>query len=209
MKKKEDKIINLLVELYTTRVHLLIKEKPTNVIVFGDTDTTLAGTISLKKLNIHLTHIEAGLRSNDFSMPEEINRILTDRVSDLLIVPNKNSEKNLITEGVLSKKIKNFGDINFDILKIYKKKIKSDETNNLLEKYNITKKNFVYLTIHRKANISDMTLFNNILINLNKLNKKIIWPMHPNSKHLIKGIEKKIIKNFIIIKPLSFKKNLI
>ena len=152
------------------------KEKPDFILVYGDTNSTLAGAISASKKNIPLIHIESGLRSNNLSMPEEVNRIITDRMSQLLFCPSNISKKNLLKENFhknKDKKVLNFGDVMFDIHQKYKsifqKKLKLDD--------------YYLVTIHREENCKTLKL-KNIMNNLIKLSKKrkIIFPVHPRIK---------------------------
>ena len=173
------------------------KEKPDFILVYGDTNSTLAGAISASKKNIPLIHIESGLRSNNLSMPEEVNRIITDRMSQLLFCPSNISKKNLLKENFhknKDKKVLNFGDVMFDIHQKYKsifqKKLKLDD--------------YYLVTIHREENCKTLKL-KNIMNNLIKLSKKrkIIFPVHPRIKEKVKMLHKS--KNIILTKPLSYK----
>ena len=98
---------------------LILKHKPNLILVYGDTNSTLAGALAAAKLNIPLAHVEAGLRSYNKKMPEEINRILTDQLSDILFAPSSSAKNNLINEGIKKNKIKISGDVMLDVVKIY------------------------------------------------------------------------------------------
>lgn len=189
---------------------ILIKEKPSVVLVQGDTNSVLAGAISASKLHITLGHIEAGLRSYDKNMPEEINRIISDHISDLLFVPTLVAKNNLIKEGIDYNKIILTGntivDSVFQNIKIAEKK------SNILNNLKLSKNNFFLLTIHRAENTDNkhrlLNIFKGIEKVLKKYNKFLIWPIHPRTKL---KIEKYKISNFIykynnfkIIEPLGF-----
>jgi len=163
---------------------ILIKEKPEFVVVYGDTNSTLAGAIAASKLNIKIAHIEAGLRSFNNQMPEEINRIVVDRISSILFCPNKRALNNLKKEGYqnTTSKLLNVGDIMFEGINFYKNK---------LEEYNFEKINFPFIlaTIHREENIINTTSFKNIFKSLSHIseNNKVIFPLHPRTKNKIKN----------------------
>lgn len=185
---------------------ILKKIKPDCVIVYGDTDTTLAGAIATSKLNIMLAHIESGLRSYNYEMPEEINRRVTDHCADLLFATSQLSVQNLINEGISRKKIINSGDVMYDIFKLSnKKKLISKK---YISKYNLIEKNYIYLTIHRKSNIDSIHNLSKIMETLSKLKNKIIFPIHPNTKKILYKNKIKIPKNIIKIDPVGYFENL-
>jgi len=181
---------------------VLLKEKPDFVFVFGDTNSTLAGALASVKLHIPSGHIEAGLRSFDKYMPEEINRILTDHSSDILFVPTKTAVKNLnkenITDGVYLT-----GDVMFDAL-LYN--IKIAEKSKILEKMNVKSGQYLLVTIHRQSNTDNVNNLSNILEALSKVEEKIIFPIHPRTMRFIKNykLQEKIKDNIEIIKPLGY-----
>ncbi|HAF06949.1 MAG: UDP-N-acetylglucosamine 2-epimerase (non-hydrolyzing) [bacterium] len=176
--------------------NVLFKEKPNGVVVYGDTNTTLAGAITTAKLNIPLVHIESGLRSKNIFMPEEINRIVTDRISDYLFAPSKLALTNLKKEGL--KGIFS-GDVMFDLFLMCEKNIESRIGKDLKEK--IEGKEFALLTIHRESNTEKETL-KRILKNLSKLNYRIIFPVHPRTKNVLEG--QKNYKNIEFIQPIGY-----
>lgn len=175
---------------------ILRKEKPNVILLYGDTNSTLAGAITAAKENLPIAHVESGLRSFNLLMPEEINRILTDRVSNILFCPTKCSQKNLILEGYKNMKSKNiffYGDVMYDLHKKFEKKFEKKIINH---KYNL-------VTIHREEN-SNKKILDNIINNLEQLSKhrKIIWPAHPRiSKYIKKKIKS---KNIEILPPQGY-----
>jgi len=188
---------------------VILKEKPNLVIVVGDVNSTLAGALTAAKLNIPVAHIEAGLRSYDKTMPEEINRTLTDHVSDFLFCPTKTAVENLKKEGI-RKGIYNVGDITYDaFLKNIKIAGKTPRKHNglfsdseeILEKLKL--KNYLLLTLHRPSNTDNLKNLKKILEAINKNREKIIFPVHPRTEKQLKKIEIRNLK-LKIIPPVSF-----
>ena len=177
---------------------ILLREKPDYTLVYGDTNSTLAGALASKKLHVPLIHIEAGLRSYNKKMPEEINRVLTDHCSDILFTPSKLAGQNLKNEGIQQNLIINVGDIMYDVfLSVYE---------------NLKKTNKIYdilVTIHRAENTNSKAKMLNIIKNLNKLSKEynILFPIHPRTKKVMDQykILKLLSKKIKVIKPLSYK----
>ncbi|MCX7704817.1 MAG: UDP-N-acetylglucosamine 2-epimerase (non-hydrolyzing) [bacterium] len=182
--------------------HVLEKEKPDIVMVYGDTNTTLAGAISAVHSGIPVVHIEAGLRSFKMDMPEEINRIITDRISTLLFCPTKDAVRNLKKEG----KIKNVyfvGDVMYDVF------LKSQNylwNRHILDDLGLTPKNYLLLTIHRRENLLKINNVINILENLNRLKEKTIFPIHPGTKKTLEqnGCDIAKFTNIVMIKPIGY-----
>jgi UDP-N-acetylglucosamine 2-epimerase (non-hydrolysing) len=185
---------------------ILQKQKPDLVIVPGDTNSTVAGALTAAKLNIPIAHIEAGARSYDMSMPEEINRRLTDHCSTLLFTPTENCTENLLKEGIEKSKIFQCGDTMYDVLiQQLPKTVKS----NILKQLNIEPENYALLTMHRPENVDNPENLKNIITALIKLKTiKIIFPVHPRTqKKLQKTGLNKILqqqKHIILIKPVSY-----
>ncbi len=181
---------------------ILLKEKPEQVVVYGDTNSTLAGAIAAKKLHLNLCHVEAGLRSFNMNMPEEINRILTDRISDILFCPSTTAVNNLKKEGFekIDCKILNSGDVMFDSIIFYSKI--SQQKSNVIEKLKLN--NFILCTVHRAENTDDINRLSSILAALNKLNQtiKVVLPLHPRTKKIIK--QNSIKTEFLIIDPVGY-----
>ena len=177
---------------------VFIKEKPDYVLVYGDTNSTIAGALAAKKLHIKVAHIEAGLRSFNIKMPEEINRILTDRISDILFCPTDEAVNNLNNEGFKNidcQIIKN-GDVMQDAA-IYYKEFARKPNFELPD-------NFILLTLHRAENTDDLNKLKNIIFTLNDIHKKvpIVWLIHPRTKHVIKS--ESICVNFHVFDPVGY-----
>ncbi len=166
---------------------ILIKENPDAVLVYGDTNSTLSAALAAKKLHIKLIHIEAGLRSFNMSMPEEVNRILTDRISDLLCCPTQGAMENLISEGFdnFSSKVVLTGDIMKESVDYFSKNTKA-----------IYDFDYCLLTVHRQENTEDSTRLTSIFEAMDKIAESIavICPLHPRTRKKIQelGIESKV-----------------
>jgi UDP-GlcNAc3NAcA epimerase len=180
------------------------KEQPDVVLVYGDTNSTIAGALAAKKLHIKVAHVEAGLRSFNMQMPEEINRILTDRISDWLFCPTDTAMKNLENEGYkyISCKIVKTGDVMEDAAMFYAKK--AAEKSTIINKLNLSGKAFILGTIHRAENTDDVNNLSGIIHALNKLNEStsVVVPLHPRTKKLIE--QHQLQTSFTIVDPLGY-----
>jgi UDP-GlcNAc3NAcA epimerase len=182
---------------------VLIKELPDIVLIYGDTNSTLAGVLAAKKMNIKVAHVEAGLRSFNMTMPEEINRILADRISDYLFCPTQNSVDNLKQEGITSG-VMNVGDVMYDATLFYKDKARKQIN---IAKWRIEEKKYALCTVHRAENTDDVEKLNSIFYALRQIAKKIpvVLPLHPRTKNLINNLGKeKWLNNILIIDPVSY-----
>jgi len=183
---------------------VLTIERPDVVLVEGDTNTVLAGALAAAKMNIQVGHVEAGLRSNDQTMPEEINRVLTDHCSDLLFAPTVTSENNLLNEGISKEKIFVTGNTIVDVL--YRNKDVIDDTT-IISNMGFRPKEYFLVTVHRQENVDNKCRFLSILNGLRELysNYKlpILYPIHPRSKKMLKAIMGD--NNFLnIIEPVDY-----
>lgn len=183
---------------------ICIKEKPDYLLVYGDTNSTIAGALAGKKQHIKIAHIEAGLRSFNMQMPEEINRILTDRISDILFCPTEQAVKNLNQEGFAKfkyAKIIKTGDVMLDAAMLYKNSAKKP-----IELENFNDK-FILLTLHREENITNKENLKSIFSALEEISKEIdiVLPLHPNTKNRIKEYNINLENTKIrIITPASY-----
>lgn len=188
-------------------VNKRIKKIPSSlIIIYGDTDSALAGLLVGMKNKIKIMHIESGLRSNNLKMPEEQNRIMIDHIAEFLITPTKLASKNLLKEDIPKKKIYEFGDVMYDNLIYIKSFIKVSQINFFLKKNFLKKSEYIYFSLHRESN-SNFNFIDNIIKQLSKLKFKVLWPMHPKFKTIIKSLS--IPDNFKIVEPLNFDNNLI
>ncbi|MEN8880410.1 MAG: UDP-N-acetylglucosamine 2-epimerase (non-hydrolyzing) [Polaribacter sp.] len=176
-------------------------EEPDGMIVYGDTNSTLAGALVASKLHVPIFHIEAGLRSFNREMPEEINRVLTDHISELLFVPSEVAKNNLLKEG-LSNGVHVVGDIMKDLI--------LHCTQNKLVKAPKLDKDYFYATLHRPYNTDEKQRLHYVLKNLNKLQCKVIFSIHPRTRNAMKkfGIEEIKYHNIVFIDPQSYFDNL-
>jgi UDP-N-acetylglucosamine 2-epimerase len=159
---------------------ILLKEKPNAVIVYGDTNSTLAGALCACKLQIPLAHVEAGLRSWNRNMPEEINRIVADHVADILFCPTATAVKNLAAEGV-HRGVYNVGDVMLDAALIFGKLLSDAH----LARWNLLAKEYFLITIHRAENTDNVERLQSILELLLELRAPAIFPMHPRVKNFL------------------------
>ena len=193
--ERESMIVRMVEEL----TPILVRENPDAVLVYGDTNSTLAGSLSANKLKIPIFHIEAGLRSFNKSMPEELNRIGTDQLSSLLFCPTKNSVNNLsqekINEGVIFS-----GDVMFDIFLKFSQNLKNISNNRL----NQIESDYILATIHRQENTDNKEKLRSIFSNLDKINNqlKIVMPLHPRTENKIKEFD--INTNIDFLPPIGY-----
>lgn len=174
---------------------LLRADKPDWVIVYGDTNSTLAGALAAVKLHLPIAHVEAGLRSYNMDMPEEVNRRVTDHLSKLLFCPTEQSLKNLENEGIADG-VHLVGDVMYDAVKHYGR-----QDTDILQRLDITQREYDYLTVHRPVNTDDETNLRNIL---SALSDKVIFPAHPRTIKSMKQFDLKPTSNIEIIKPVHY-----
>jgi len=181
---------------------ILISERPEGVLVYGDTNSTLAGALAAVKLHIPVIHVEAGLRSFNMQMPEEINRILTDRIASLLLCPTETARQNLKREGFDHFQctiIKN-GDVMQDAAMYYAEA--AERHSQILRRFML--KDFVLATIHRQENTDDPGILKTLIAGLNKINKEVqvVLPVHPRTRNLLKMWD--IKPDFLVIDPVGY-----
>lgn len=177
-----------------------LKEAPDLILIVGDVNTTLASALVAVKLGIKIAHVEAGLRSFDRSMPEEINRVLVDQISDYLFITEESAYYNLIKEGIDKKKIYFVGNVMIDSL------IKNlNNKTAIVEKLELIPREYCLVTMHRPSNVDNPEKLKEILGILQKINIPIVWPIHPRTK---KNIDKfgfnDLAKDLKLIEPLSY-----
>ena len=173
---------------------LFAAERPNWVVLYGDTNSTLAGALAAAKLHIPVAHVEAGLRSYNTKMPEEINRVITDRLSQLLFCPTEQGRQNLIKEGISEKSIKITGDIMLDAVLQFDARVKPRQE----------ERDYVLLTLHRQENVDDPRVLENLVKAINNLARRtaILWPIHPRTK--IKLADYKLADGVKVVSPMSY-----
>jgi len=182
---------------------VLVKESPALVIVFGDTNSTLAGALAAVKMHIPIAHVEAGLRSFDRSMPEEINRVATDHVSDLLFCPTETAVRNLRNEGI-TKGVHLVGDVMVDVLE-YNKGIAAKKSL-VLERFGLSRKGYLVVTVHRPANTDSRVHMEAILSALGESGFPVLFPVHPRTRKVLEeyGLWERLPGNVIATEPLGY-----
>ncbi len=193
---------------------ILLKEKPTNVLAEGDTNTVLATALVTAKIatvkqlvdfSTKFGHVEACLRSYDKTMPEEMNRIIADHISDYLFAPTKDAKQNALKEGLSEEKIFVTGNTIVDALKMVEGKI---EDVNSLKKMELEEKNYALLTLHRQENVDVKEKLQSIIKGVSGFCKKAgieaIWPMHPRAKKMLEQYNITVPEKIRVVKPLGF-----
>ena len=181
---------------------ICLAEKPDRLMVYGDTNSTLAGALAASKLHIPVAHIEAGLRSFNMRMPEEINRILTDQVSDILFCPTDTAVKNLKNEGFDAKPVQvlNVGDVMQDSSMFFAER--AVKGNSLSE---VPEKDFIVATLHRAENTDDPLRLKSIIDALNYIHQNIlpvILPLHPRTQKVVKSLGLKL--EMLVLEPVGY-----
>lgn len=182
---------------------VLLKETPNAVLVYGDTNSTLAGALAAAKLHIPIVHVEAGLRSFNRRMPEEINRVLTDHVSKLLLCPTEQSVENLRREGIV-KGVHLVGDVMYDSALFFVQAAESriDPVADL----GIVPKNYILMTCHRAENTDDPKRLAQIISAANTLAERlpIVFPVHPRTRRLLESLRLEVHENLRMLEPVSY-----
>jgi len=186
---------------------VVLEHKPDYVVVVGDVNSTIACGLVAVKLGVKLIHVEAGLRSFDHDMPEEINRILTDRISDMLFVTEQSGVDNLRNEGVDSNKVHFVGNVMIDTLLSNRERA---ERSGILEKLKLEKKKYAVITLHRPSNVDDMNNLGKIISAFEVIQKdlKLVFPIHPRTKNNIEGsaLQTRVtaMNNLILLEPIGY-----
>ena len=181
---------------------VLLNERPDWVLVYGDTDSTLAGALAAVKLHIPVAHVEAGLRSFNRRMPEEINRVLTDHAADLLFTPTDTATHNLAREGIHGDKVRQVGDVMYDAALFYSER--AEQRSQILADHKLTSKHYVLATIHRAENTDDPARMANILDGLAASPQPIIWPLHPRTRKRLADYGLSLPGNLRVIDPVGY-----
>lgn len=184
---------------------ILLEEKPDMILVVGDVNSTIACSLTASKLHIKIVHVEAGLRSGDRQMPEEINRVLTDSISDMLFVTEKSGMENLKREGISDGKVFFTGNVMIDSLAYFKPKVVNST---ILKDFELTPQKYVLVTLHRPSNVDSKDQLIKLIDVLNSVaeKRKVLFPIHPRTmKNLTDfGLMEKINKNLILTEPIGY-----
>ncbi len=187
---------------------VVVKEKPDWVLVVGDVNSTLACALVCVKLGIKVAHVEAGLRSRDRSMPEEINRLLTDQIADLLLTPSPDADENLRAEGIPEERIRFVGNVMIDSLQ---KNLDRARQSRIKESLGLSDGEFGVMTLHRPSNVDEPETFRRILAALAEItapNFPVIFPVHPRTRKTIAGLGLTNVigemKNLRLVDPLGY-----
>lgn len=190
-----------MLEQIETVIH---EERPSLVLVYGDTNSTLAGALAAVKCHVPVAHVEAGLRSFDMRMPEEVNRILTDRVSKFLFCPTDTAVSNLRKEGFdnFNSQIIRSGDVMFDAMLYYREKARKHS--DILKTHDLEAGNFALATLHRAENTDDPSRLRSIMTALDEIHttRKVVLPLHPRTRALM--TTRDISSNVVLIPPVSY-----
>jgi len=184
---------------------IVLSEKPDLIIVVGDVNSTIACSLVASKLGVKIAHVEAGLRSYDKDMPEEINRLLTDSISDYLFVTERSGLENLKKEGVASEKIFFTGNVMIDSLVEH---LKKSEKSQILNENSLSSGNYVLVTLHRPSNVDSKEYLEQMVKFLNKMADQfpVIFPIHPRTKNNMSkfGLLEKLNSSVILTEPIGY-----
>lgn len=185
---------------------VILSEKPDRVLVYGDTNSTLAGAVAAAKLNIPVAHVEAGLRSFNRRMPEEINRVVADHVADMLFAPTETAVANLVHEGIPSRMIHLVGDVMYDATLYYG--AEAERESRILARLGLTPRQYILATIHRAENTDDGVRLGTIISALGRASREIpiVLPLHPRTRAAIvrEALPQDLLRGLMIIEPLGY-----
>ncbi|HYG82200.1 MAG TPA: UDP-N-acetylglucosamine 2-epimerase (non-hydrolyzing) [Pyrinomonadaceae bacterium] len=186
---------------------VVVREKPDWVLVVGDVNSTLACALVCAKLLVKVAHVEAGLRSRDRTMPEEINRLLTDQIADLLLTPSRDADENLKAEGIPDWRIRFVGNVMIDSLF---NQLRRAEQSTVREDLGVAGRDYAALTLHRPSNVDDPQTFGRILDALEEVSRRlpVIFPVHPRTRKALaeSGLASRVARapNLRLIEPLGY-----
>jgi UDP-N-acetylglucosamine 2-epimerase (non-hydrolysing) len=189
---------------------VVVKEEPDWVIVVGDVNSTLACALVCAKLGIKVAHVEAGLRSRDRTMPEEINRLLTDQIADLLLTPSQDADANLRAEGIPEERIRFVGNVMIDSLLGHLDHARRSTVTAVRANFALEDKEYAVLTLHRPSNVDDTVAFVRVLDALEEIARRlpIVFPAHPRTRKMIEELDLSTrvgkIKGLIMIDPVGY-----
>lgn len=183
-----------------------LKEKPTVTLVEGDTNSVLAGALAACKMGIKIGHIEAGLRSYDRTMPEEVNRVLTDHISDFLFIPTEASHKIALGEGISKEKCFVVGNTIVDA--VLRNKALAESKSSILQTLGLSSGNYFLVTAHRQENVDNKTKFAGMLEGFSQVQKKyqlpILYPIHPRARKMLCTFELPVPSGIRLVEPVGY-----
>jgi UDP-GlcNAc3NAcA epimerase len=181
---------------------ILLAERPDYLLIYGDTNSTLAGALAASKLSVPVAHVEAGLRSFNRRMPEEINRVVADHLSDLLLCPSDTAVQNLASEGI-AENVHLVGDVMLDVLNWARQRIAA-KPSEILGELGLTKQHYVLATVHRSENTDDLERLSQILSAFNSLDEPVVFPVHPRARKVITEALCPIKPHVRLIDPVGY-----
>jgi UDP-GlcNAc3NAcA epimerase len=180
---------------------VLIREQPDWILVYGDTNSTLAGALAAAKLHIKVAHVEAGLRSFNRMMPEEVNRVVVDHISDMLLCPSRTAVNNLANEGI-NQGVHIVGDVMADSLAYASERVELHS--HVLNRFELLSGKYLLATIHRPENTDHPGRLSEIMDALNSLSETVIFPMHPRTQQMMRGIDCNLLPHVKVIEPQGY-----
>jgi len=181
---------------------VLLTQRPDYVLIYGDTNSTLAGALAAAKLSIPVAHVEAGLRSFNRRMPEEINRVTADHLSNLLLCPSHAAVANLAAEGI-TRNVHLVGDVMLDVLDWAKQQIDS-RPSAILGRLGLNKQAYMVATVHRSENTDEVARLSSILRAFDSLDEPVVFPVHPRTRKIVREMNFKPKSHVRLIEPLGY-----
>ena len=181
---------------------VLVAERPDYLLIYGDTNSTLAGALAASKLSVPIAHVEAGLRSFNRRMPEEINRVVADHLSELLLCPSDTAVRNLSAEGI-TRNVHLVGDVMLDVLNWAKQRL-ATQSPEILKRLGLTKQHYLLATVHRSENTDDLARLSQILNAFNALDEPVVFPVHPRARKMITCAGLRLAGHVQLIDPIGY-----
>jgi len=180
---------------------ILLKECPELVLVYGDTNTTLAGALAAAKLSIPIAHVEAGLRSYNWNMPEEVNRVITDRISTLFFCPTRHAVQSLAKEGI-QRNVYQVGDVMIDMIRRFESV--AERRSSILKRLGLSPRSYYLATLHRPINVDEAVTLKPLLSLFKKLDYPVIFPVHPRTRKQISRMQIAPSPSLKLMEPLGY-----
>ncbi|MBZ5706047.1 MAG: UDP-N-acetylglucosamine 2-epimerase (non-hydrolyzing) [Acidobacteriia bacterium] len=181
---------------------VLLAERPDYLLIYGDTNSTVAGALAASKLSVPVAHVEAGLRSFNRRMPEEINRVVADHLSELLLCPSDTAVQNLSAEGI-TRNVHLVGDVMLDVLNWAKRRL-ATKPSGILDRQGLTQRRYLLATVHRSENTDDLARLSQILNAFNSLDQPVVFPVHPRARKMITEARCRIEPHVRLIDPVGY-----